>query len=81
MQIVFAFCDNKCIICSDREIEDTREMLKDSEEFQCYAVNEEIETEMIRYFILDEKLKDFITTSHSNEIEYHISEISSSLSD
>ena len=80
MQIIFAFCDAHDIVCSDVEIEDTRKLLKDSEEFLCYAANEEVETNMIRYLILTEKVQDYIATSHSQEIKQHTDEITSSLS-
>ena len=80
MHIVFAFCDAHDIVCSNVEIEDARKLLKESEEFLCYAANEEIETNMIRYFILTEKVQDHIAASHSQEIEQYTAKIISSLS-
>lgn len=81
MQIIFAFCDDNNIICSKDEIEDAKNMLTDSEEFQCYAANEEIEVNIIRYFILDEKLKDKIAILFNSEIEQYTADVISSISD
>ena len=81
MQIIFAFCDDNNLICSKEEIEDAKNMLTDSEEFQCYAANEEIEVNIIRYFILDEKLKDKIAILFNSEIEQYTADVISSISD
>ena len=79
MQICFAFCNTYAIACTDEEILDCRLLLEDSEEFQCYAANEEIETELIRFFILEEKLQSRIEDSRRQEIERYTSELFSSL--
>lgn len=74
IQIIFSFCDSQGIACSKTEIVNVEGILKNTEEFQCYMDSEEIKTALIRYFVLDEKLQDYIA-----EIMQYSERIASSL--
>lgn len=79
MQIIFSYCDSQGISFTEAEFADVEDALKDSEEFQYYAANEEIKTELIRYFVLDEKVQDYIAEKYAAEIEQYSENLTSTL--
>ena len=79
MQIIFSYCDSQGISCTEAEFADVEDALKDSEEFRYYTANEEIKTELIRYFVLDEKVQDYIAEKHAAEIEQYSEKLTSTL--
>lgn len=80
MQIVFAYCDSNNIICTETDFADAKDLLKDSEEFECYTGDESIESDLIRLFVLDKNLQNSIAEMYNAKIVQHSAEIMSTLS-
>ncbi len=79
MKIVFSYCCEHDIIYTETEIIDVEKLLNDSDEFQCYSVSDEIKTKLIQYFILDEKLQEYIAEIYKNKILYYSEQLTESL--
>lgn len=79
MQIIFSYCDSQGLSCTEAELADVEDALKDSEEFRYYTANEKTKNELIRYFILDEKVQDYIAEKHAAEIEQYSEKLISDL--
>lgn len=80
MQIIFAYCDSHDIICTETDFAEAKDFIKDSEEFECYTGDESIESDLIRFFVLDENLQNSIAEMHNEEITQYSAKIMSTLS-